>query len=60
MQHDAVVPDLVFIVKGECMAVNVLIDATKEGTIISLVQIPVVLSARHLHKSHISALSCTK
>ncbi len=45
VQHDAVVPDLVFIVKGECMAVNVLIDANQEGTSVLLVRIALGLSA---------------
>ncbi len=45
-EHDAVVPDPVFIAKGERIAVNVLKDANKEGTSILLVQIPLGLFAK--------------
>ncbi len=60
VQHDAVVPDPIFIARGERMDVNVLIDANKEGTSISLVQIHLNLSVPHLHKSSISILSCSR
>ena len=45
VQQDVVVHDSVLMAKGECRAVNVLNDANKEGTSISLVQIPLGLSA---------------
>jgi hypothetical protein len=45
VQHDAVVHDLVFIAKGERIAANVPKNANQEGTCISLVQIPLGLSA---------------
>jgi hypothetical protein len=45
VQHDAVVPDPFYIAKGERIAVNVPIDTKKEGASISLVQIPLGLSA---------------
>jgi hypothetical protein len=45
VQHDAVVPDTIFIAKVECKAVNVPKNAKKEGTSILLVQISLGLSA---------------
>jgi hypothetical protein len=45
VQHDEAMLASGFIAKGECIAVNVLIDAKKEGTSISLVRIPLGLSA---------------
>ncbi len=59
-QHDAVVPDPVFIVKGERIAVNVLNNAKKEGACISSVQIPLGLSAQYLQNNYISILSCSR
>ncbi len=60
VQHDAVVPDLVFIAKGERIAVNVPKNAKKEGTSIELVQIPLGLSASYLHESFMNMLSSLK